>query len=346
MPLVLFNDYGKPYQQNQISGMVKVKLISESYFEAICKLYKIAFEKEPDYQLLKWKYFDSPYETNKLLGAFQEDELVGFCAILEERIAYLGSPIKTFKYVDIMVNPKIRKAGIGKQLIASLKEFTTEGDSKYLSYGIGSPIVTKIFNNYGYQFLGKVQNLFKPNFLLRLKAVVGQYQGVKREEVTISSSLNDLFEGFTYYHDRNEIEIYRSKKLLEWKIRNPRYSYVIIQKKENSNLSGYLILSISKYRIANIIDINAIDDNPKVKKFLLKQAEVYVLKNQLKALVIMTNQNSKHYQFFISQGFWVNKFKKGPLRSTLDFNVSKNEQLADSALAANWNLLGINYDDV
>ena len=251
----------------------QVRPLTSEHVEAIANLYRLAFKKEPNLDLLRWKYFGTPAGDAKLSGIFSEDELVGSGALLPEQMSVFGEAQRVYKCTDLMVHPSHRKRGLAKMIIDSLKSSITIDGKISLSYTMCSKIATYGFAKNNYVKLSNIYNPFKPIAVVKINQL---FSGAKRlyssGTLQKSDAIPDGLSSFEFSTSPDKIEVKKSLDYLQWRIKNPKFKYTTISYLEGDAVVGYVIVGLGKSNLLNIIDSEVKNNDRKVLKSLLGAA--------------------------------------------------------------------------
>jgi hypothetical protein len=321
--------------------MFKSRLLTEDDIPKLDELFFFSFGIQPKTSFFKWKYFSNPIGYSIVVGLFDGDILVGSGALLPDKTIWKKQVIKSMKFTDLMTNPNYRKRGVSKQ-ISNLLTNVLDKDCAFL-YALCSTISTKSLCGTGWTYVNKIQNYFKPTFLLRFRHIFispSRYQSIKHFD-SLSNQLNDFHFNL---HDQ-EINVYKNVEFLSWKMANPNYNYELIC---NYNLEGkviaYLVYSIRNNQIS-VVDFDFEIDFRDVSPLFL-YIENQSIKQGLKGVVIIGLKNSKISSFLLSKGFFTNTYDKGPLVSHLDYDICIKSELPIGFDLKNCSVRPLNYDDI
>jgi hypothetical protein len=321
--------------------MFESRLLTEDDIPKLDTLFLSCFGSQPKETFFKWKYFSNPIGPSIVVGLFDGDVLVGSGALLPDKTIWKNQVLKSMKFTDLMTNPNYRKQGVSKQ-ISNLLTNVLEKDCTFL-YALCSNVSTKSLCGTGWTYVNKIQNYFKPLFLLKIKHLFissRRYSFIKH-----SYSLTNQLDEFQFNLNDNEINIYKNVPFILWKIANPNYKYEIVYHfNEQGKVISYLIYSERNNQMC-IVDFDfesSIQDiNP-----LLLYLERTTINKKLKGIVIIGLKNSQVSNYFRTKGFITNTFTKGPLVSHLDYDICIKSDLPPGFDLMNCSVRPLNYDDI
>ncbi len=321
--------------------MFESRLLTEDDIPKLDELFFFSFGIQPKASFFKWKYFSNPIGASIVVGLFDGDILVGSGALLPDKTIWKKHVIKSMKFTDLMTNPNYRKRGVSKQ-ISNLLTNVLEKDCAFL-YALCSNISTKSLCGTGWTYVNKIQNYFKPFFLLRIKHLFVSSRRYKL--VRHFDSLSDQLDDFRFNLHDQEINIYKNVDFLKWKMSNPNYHYELIcNYNSEGKLIAYLVYSIRNNQISVVdydYEIDFRDVNP-----LILYVEDQVIKKRLKGLVIIGLKNSEISSFLLSNGFFTNTSQRGPLISHLDYDICIQSELPTGFDLMSCSVRPLNYDDI
>lgn len=325
----------------------QIHSLNEKDIESIAELYLLAFKREPNLDLFKWKYFNTPFGNATLAGIYTDNVLVGCGAIVPEKMNVFGKTKTVYKYMDFMVHPLHRRKGLITMIINSLISNTSCHEETIIRYMFCTETVTQAFKKYNHLKLASIQNYFKPRTMLLLGSFFNNTKKLYAKGILQKfDSIPDRLNTFPFNISKNKIGIIKSISYLKWRMENPKFNYKIICYLEKNKVIGYIITGIGKYNMLNIIDFEVLNNNQNVLKSILKSAEYEATINNCKAMIGITKDNSTWSNLFRKNNFLINPFNKGPLKSILDFNVQENKGAPKFMKKENWEINALNYEDI
>lgn len=316
------------------------KLLSIDDIPQLEKLFLAAFNQQVKKDFFKWKYFDNPFGSAILVGAYFNDLLVGSGAMIPEELNHCGKINLTYKCTDLMTHPYHQQKGISKSVNAFLNEEVLKTKASY-TYTLCSKVSTKSFVKNKWVHVEEISNFFKPRILLRSSFLFAN----RKSGIHHFDELGNILDNFRFFVSDNLISLNKTNAFMKWRISNPNFSYKILcHFDEKEEVNGYLIYSLSSNNLVNIIDFESTDKL--IVKNLLKELEYLAVKGRFRGILVMTLKKSRLYRFIGRRGYIRNPFNKGPLKTILDFNMKVNdsdESLFDSRI---WEISSLNYDDI
>jgi hypothetical protein len=320
------------------------RVLSVDDLPNIEELFFSAFANRVKTNFFKWKYFENPYGDTILAGAFYKEKLVGSGSMMLEEFNNFGVLEKVYKCTDLMTHPDHQKKGISKAINKLLNEEVLKSNSSF-SYTLCSNVSTKSFIKNDWNQVGEISNLFKPLFILK----IGSFLSHKKNRTKVFDSIDDLLLNYRFSVFKNKTAINKTSEYIKWRTSNPNFTYKIVCSFDKmNNLNGYLIYSLSKNNLLNIIDFDAtFDYRSEIIDTLINETEHIAVKEKYKGILVMAIKGSGLSDLFIKKGYLRNPFKKGPLTTVLDFNIKTykavNRQVLD---IKSWELSALNYDDI
>lgn len=303
-------------------------------------LFFAAFGQTVKKTFFKWKYFENPFGTAILVGAFFDRTLVGSGAMIPEELHHLGLSQKIYKCTDLMTHPNHQQKGISKSVNAILNEEVIRLLSPY-SYTLCSKISTKSFVKNKWVHVEEITNFFKPRFVLQLSTVFY----TKNDSIVHYNEIGSVLDNFQFTFSEELISLNKTIDFIRWRTSNPNFLYrILCHFDHEKEVNGYLIYSVSSNNLINIIDFESADKL--VVKKLLKELENITVRGLYKGILIMTLKKSRLYEFIAKRGYIRNPFDKGPLKTILDFNIKLNGGGESIYSPEKWEISSLNYDDI
>ncbi len=321
-----------------------LKILGVADLKELNELYKTAFLREKKEGFFRWKYFENPVKDAIVAGAFINDKLVGSGAMVPEKMNVLGKVETVYKCTDLMTHPEHQRKGLSKKVNELLTKKIVEANVPFL-YTMCSKVSTKSFVKNNWMFMEEVSNYFKPYQLLKL---LHPFKKSKHLNCTSYNEVGNYLDDYEFKILPKKISIAKSPAFLQWRTSNPNFIYKIIcHYDSNRKIDGYLIYSVSKNNMLNVIDIDCYGNDKKISNQLLRCAEYTVVKENYAGIVIMAIKKSLFQQFLKNQHYLSNPYQKGPLTNKIDFDIYVyNKNLANINNLTTWNVYGLNYDDV
>lgn len=309
---------------------------------SIEELYLNSFNCPLKENFFKWKYFKNPFGNTILAGAFYENKLVGSGAMILEELIIKGRVVKVYKCTDLMTHSDHQKKGISKEVNKLLIEEVNKTKAP-LSYTLCSKISTKSFLKNNWLYVNEITNYFKPFLVLKLSNL---FKVEKYKNILLLNGFDENMNNYQFCQNIDKITLNKSLDYLKWKMSNPNFDYNILSSFDDKNkINGYLIFSISKNKLINIIDYESFDKE--VLKTLFSKLERLAIKNKYRGILFMTLKGSDNEKFIKKKGYITNPFNKGPLINLLDLNVRYDDKSFEFINnVEEWNLNALNYDDI
>lgn len=320
------------------------RVLSVVDLSSLENLFISAFDKMVKTNFFKWKYFENPCGSTILVGAFFNEKLVGSGAMIMEEFNNFGVLEKVFKCTDLMTHPDHQKKGISKAINKLLNEEVLKCNTSF-SYTLCSKVSTKSFIKNDWKYVEEISNLFKPLVLLK----IGSFFSNKNNNTKLFDSIDDLLTNYSFTVFNTKTSLNKTSEYLKWRTSNPNFTYKIVCNFDNEKkMNGYLIYSISKNNLLNIIDFDSNSENGLlVINTLINETEQLAVKEKCKGILVMTLKGSGLSNLFVKKGYLRNPFKKGPLTTVLDFNIKTYKTVEMQILdVKTWNLSALNYDDI
>ncbi len=324
-------------------GEFTVKKLEQKNIAQMTELFSLAFNMHLKPEVVQWKYFDNPAGEAIWMGIFSVDKLVGSGAMVTEVLNVFGKSHTVYKCTDLMIHPAHQGKGLASLINAALREQVWELNPVF-SYTLCSKNATSNFLKNGWINIGGLSNFFKPTLLLKASHFINSKPNKNIRKFT---SPDGLFENYAFKTDNTKINAAKSAKFMHWRTQNPNFSYFILGHFNHSEMDGYLIYSVGISGIFNLIDLEAVGDDKQVYKNLLKALEIEAVQANCKGIVGICLESNSFYNILKSQRYLKNPFKKGPLLSTIDFNILSKEKPSEALLNIHsWEVFGLLYDDV
>ena len=320
------------------------RVLSFEDISSLEDLFSAAFNRTPKNNFFKWKYFENPFGDTILIGSFCNEKLVGSGAMLPEEVNDCGLIKKVYKCTDLMTHPDHQQKGISKLVNKLLIDELLKTKSAF-SYTICSKVSTKSFLKNNWNYVSEISNQFKPFFLLKISSV---FRFKKQLDIRHSLVIGDLLNNFIFSVSTDQITLNKTLEYLKWRISNPNYDYnLLFHFNQKNEVNGYLIYSISRNSLINIIDCDSGSCDSSIIDNLFYKVEDIAIKNKNRGILIMSLKGSEYEKRVKKRGYIKNPLKRGPLVTLLDLNVRYND-ISDDYIKdiKMWNLSALNYDDI
>jgi len=320
------------------------RLLNHEDVTEINELFKSAFQLKPKENFIQWKYFSNPLGNAILAGAFYNDKLVGSGAMIPEKMNIFNKQEIVYKCTDLMTNPEHQRKGISKKINELLSKEISAKQTPF-SYTLCSKVSTKSFIKNNWIFVEEVINFFKPYAILKINTLL---QKIDPDNYKFHHAIENHLDGYNFREDKLTISVQKSLEFLKWRTSNPNFTYRIICSYDNNKqVNGYLIYSISANNLLNIIDLESSTNDKVIESQLMACAEYIAVKEKYRGILVLTINKSPFYDFIKGKHYFRNPFRKGPLKTILDFDVHiYNKHLSNVSLPSIWNLNGMSYDDI
>ncbi len=308
------------------------------------ELYKAAFHREKTAGFFNWKYFNNPAGNAIVAGAFYDNKLVGSGALVPEKMNVFRNVQTVYKCTDLMTHPEHQRKGLSKKVNELLIQKIAGTKTPFL-YTLCSKISTKSFLKNNWVFLEGVSNYFKPYSFLQMQSLF------RKNNFTNILRYNNVYDHLNNYKfkvNENGISVSKTPEYLRWRTSNPNFMYQLICHYDSMNqVDGYLIYSISKNNVLNIIDIECYGDNKKISDELLSYAEYLTVKEKNKGILVMLIKSSPFSRFFKGHHYFKNPLNTGPLKTMIDFDIFKADNNTENITNIDiWDIYGLSYDDI
>lgn len=238
--------------------------------------------RRSDERFWNWHFIENPLfdsEKTPIWVAKSGDEIIGQLATIPVELK-VGDEIHSSVWIlDFIVDPKFRRQGIGKRIVAAAMESydvllgvnTHEQHSPELLEGLGWKIVTGVprfhkllFPGAAVREISKIKPLAKIADLgfapFRPKSEDKNLE--KNENLRVIQSFGSDFDEL--WKEASKIRnciVKRDSKMLEWQyLRQPYKRYDVLGFYENEKLRGYIVLFFRKADAGDAISKAAISD--------------------------------------------------------------------------------------
>jgi len=320
------------------------RFLTKKDTDEINTLFKASFEVAVKDRFVNWKYFKNPEGNALLAGAFHKNKLVGFGAMIPEKLNVFDKEEIIFKCTDLMTHPLHQRKGLSKSINKLLVEETLKTAPAFL-YTLCSKVSTKSFVRNNWLFLNQVTNFFKPLVIVKMHNLL---RNDDFSNIEVYDSIQHHLDDYSFKTDSSNISQHKTPNYLKWRTANPNFSYTLICSYDNNKrVDGYLIFSISNNNLLNIIDLESSSNSSKIERKLIRYVESIVVKKKYKGVLILTVKNSPLYKFSKKNNYLINPFKRGPLKTILDVNIYLNTiDLSKLNIPYAWDINGLAYDDI
>ena len=331
-------------------------MISEGYFDrllgekdlaSISGLYKHAFKRRPELDVFKWKYFQNPAGNAIWVGVVHGEDVIAAGAMVPEDVFVFTERRTMYKCTDLMVHPEHQRRGLAKRIINQLKKHIAR-NAPLFSYTLCAKHATFGFQRNDFRHSGEMKTFFIPFCMLKMKFLAlnlkNPYQDGKVRK--FDSPLAPL-DGFDFRRTEERISVKKSADFLRWRMANPKYQYQLIGYFENDKLEGYLIYSVGRANMMNIIDIETLPNFENVGEKLILAAEYEAYVKKYRAILLSSVGSNYFTCQFDRYHLLKNPFKRGPMKSQIDFNICIDNNYDERVFnVANWEVYALHYDDV
>ncbi len=325
----------------------KIEKVGHEELEKVARLYRICFGKDRSVDFFKWKYFANPAGEALCLAAKEGSGVIGSCAMIPEDFYIFGKRMKIYKCCDLMVHPEHRKKGMATALIKSLSEHLEKSGRIFLYTFCGKNATPGFLKN-GWSKMDDIGYYFKHKAHLGIQSLFKKLDRLYDEGVLkpIGSAL-ELCRSYRFNTKTDGVSIVKDERYLDWRLKDPRYNYIIVGAYEKDALKGYVIYNTGIHDNAYIIDLEAEGGDQKVIGNLLASAESAAYRSGRKAIIALTVKDTPFQKMVKRHGYIANPFGRGPLASILDFNILI-DRIYDAGASdrVNWDLRPLNYDDI
>ncbi len=313
----------------------------------IAPLYSISFGKATSANAFKWKYFDNPSGKPLCLGAKDKENLIGAFTLVPEDFYVFGDKSKVYKCNDLMVHPEYRGQGLGSKLVRSVSEHLKQSGSLFI-YTFCAKYVSPFFFNNKWQKLYDVEYFFKHKAHLKAKFVFKKFEKLfNNRTLRRIKSISELCKNYEFKIDNTKIHIIKDEKYFNWRLKDPRFKYDIIGYYKRNSLEGYIIYNSGINNNKFIIDLEAQNGNLGIINTLISSVEFSAYNNYNKSVIALTVKGSPFQKLIKKNKYIRNPFHKGPLTSTMDFNILINSNYNDElSNKLNWDIYPLSYDAV
>ncbi len=299
---------------------MELRLLTKDDLSQLVILYEECFNEKINIEFFDWKYFQKPIGKAILVGIFKKNCLIASGALMPEIIELKGEIIFVSKFTDLMTSPLHRKKGLSKKIVSFL---TTIGIEKYgIVYTLCSKTATNSFLKMDWNYIDNVIYFFKPLFLSFIS---------EKNQIEFFNSGNI---------DANLIAHYKIDSYLAWRIKNPKFSYLIAIDKFNK-LVVFSIRSKNAFLVYSDYDI----DTPDFRK-IVSNSSFKLRKNGVSYLIYISISKKQDKLALIKSRFIYNFFNRGKMRSILDFNIINNDSQKIVSQELINNFSPIYYDDI
>lgn len=283
--------------------------------DELVHLYHQCFRDTISREFFLWKYFSTFKEDTIVIGLFYEEKLVASGAMLYELVKSGEDYLNTLRCTDLMTHPNFQGKGLSKKVTKKLTEESLRKSVDCI-YTMCSKVASKSFLRNRWNFKGEVFYYYRPYLLslvngLRFKR---KFKSIHSESLELQTLFDQADESYIRY--------------LQWRYANPKYRYHFIKFG-----ASFIVYSIQNDFLV-LIDLSDACQN--ISTYL----DVIVVHHKLKGVLFVSSISQiKNKKFSFFSGYIVNRYKFGPLRSLLDFNILNKHNSFNFVYA-------INYDDV
>lgn len=229
--------------------IIKKKDVKDSDISDICKVFNYVYKDRPfqeDY--IKWRFFDTPFNKNYNLIAYDQGIPVGHAALCPRELFVNGDIGWAAQSLGSVISPGFQKAGLYTKMAEIIYD-------KAMEDGVG--FIWGFPNNnshYGRKTKLNWEDIYEiPTKQLMLNKA--RLKGQKLQADVFNVSIDCLDPGETL-EKFSKIYFLRTKKYFEWRyVKNPRHEYFCYTIKGKYELKTYLIYKIYETQTGKFVDI-------------------------------------------------------------------------------------------
>ncbi|MFC1621566.1 GNAT family N-acetyltransferase [Candidatus Omnitrophota bacterium] len=330
-----------------MNAQYKIEKINPGEISDIARLHAVCFNGRDNVDFFKWKYFENPAGDAFCLAVKDSGNIVGSCVMIPEEFYVFGERKKIYKCCDLMIHPKYRRQGLSTRLAFSLNECLKKEGPLFLYTLCGKNATPTFLKNKWTKFCD-VDIYFKHRKQLSVKFF---FEKIKRlfnnNTLRHISSVSGLCKDYRFSSDDAKIRIAKDERYLGWRLRDPRYTYKIIGYYDNDVLKGYISYNAGINDVLYIVDLDSGGGDAKIIEALVSAAELDAHKSGHRLVIALAFKDSIFQKTIKRNNYLRNPFGRGPLKSTMDFNILV-EETHDKKIfnKSNWDVYSINYDDI
>jgi hypothetical protein len=237
---------------------------------------------------------------------------------------------------------------LAQKLVAELGDcLRRQGDAA--GYTLCGKNATPSFLKNHWVKVGSVHNYFKVCRFSKARIFYRKIESRFNEGIIRDAgSLPQFFAEHEFNPRHSGIFHFRSRRYLEWRLKDPYHKYRILSYNSEGVTKGYLIYNErAAGNAAYIMGLEADNGERKVLTTLLEAVELLAYRAGRGLIIAIAVKDSVFRKVLTENGYWSNPFKRGPLASLLDFNVLYGGKIDARAVSKEkWDICSLNYDDI
>lgn len=302
--------------------------------------------------LLEWKYERSPYFSNLMFIALENEKVIGFRGYTINKILFEGRVFYTACLADAVTRPSSRGKGIFKKLT----KFSLDTLSKF-DINIVLALSSNNFSTPGYIKLGFNKLINKePIFRISPLGILTRYLKFKESSVNYLKIDNDLIFKIEdkLNFDSSHFEMFSKKQFLskrvttlkdfswyQWKYSNPSKKYIFCSCWKDNELIDFIIInrndrywSIVDFSYGNPVSFNLLLKLvfSRLKPPIIMLMETYLDENMKKVFI-----KRKFYRYNFLTKIFNKKFEPILIKFN-DVAFKKNNLIDNLKIPSNWNI--------
>lgn len=315
-----------------------IKQLDSSQFDVLVPLMKNCFGMDVSLDYFRWKYIDNPAGSFIGFAAVETDtgEIAASFSLIPEKYIIEGKETIIYQACDAMTHSNHRRKGLFQKLVTSSQEYLENNNRLFIITLATGSAPTRGFLKIGWKRVFNFRYLFVPKILC--------YFSFLSNSANEGETVSDLQVLKPLIGKENSAEIYsfRDAEQLRWRYGNPLHSYNVLAFSNDSDVEGYVCYYIEDKKIF-LFDF--VFTTKESQRSLLGNLKRQVIREDLKGIVALCQENSPLIKMLKQSGFLINPFKRGPLKDTPPFLFYSDEKTISKFNDPNcWSIKSYDHD--
>lgn len=305
---------------------MKINLFEqESFsFELIRDLFEKVYNRRIDLDYLHWKFMHNPFEeTPNIAYIMDSNRLISFYSVSETRLKHGNKEFKCGLLSSAMTDPEYAGQGLFAKMEVYLHDHMFNNKQLSFLYGFANHNAHRIHRKYaGWKDICILNSFYLNSELLNidieeLKNFSYCVRGIHEFDLQSVKEIIDknVIYGFT-----------RSIEFLDWRLKDPRNEYKILEISSNLNRDIFGILIFKEYNgCIDIMDFFNLEKYIDFSEIISNALKYLALKRYSKGFYVWLNLHSEEHVIFERIGFKENTFNTyfGYISDNLTINSEK-----------------------
>lgn len=278
-----------------------------------------------------WKFSKNPAGfVEGFYAVSEQGEIAAYYGAIPEQYSINGCQTIIYQSCDTMTHSKHRRKGLFQKLATHCYNYLKENDKLFV-IGFGGTQSAPGLVKFGWTHLFDIKYYFRTKYQVSFRNLFQKNSNVIKDQIYVRKienlidivRLNDILEKPSIYKIID-------KTVLEWKLSNPLYDFIIEGIYDiNNNLLAYIIYFIQNNKVF-IYDFgyDGSCDNS-IRRSIFAIIDKVVLTQKLKGCITFSQSKIVFSDELQKNGYISNNFKLGPLCEKIPFMIYSNLEKND-----------------